>query len=176
VFCYNHVVNNSKTIFNTIIHSSRLIIANLSYLLIYIYIFRILFLITIDWFLEFFFVVTMLYSENQQIICIKNTQLILVHVTCRILAEIYLQFLEHYQILHLLLKQKTRSYHRYVDDILIIYDSSSTNINETLSNFNDFHHKIQFTIENEINNQINFLYLTISRSHFGNLGNIQTLI
>jgi hypothetical protein len=38
-----------------------------------------------------------------------------------LLAEIYLQFLEHKQILHLLLKHKILSYHRYVD-ILIIYD------------------------------------------------------
>jgi hypothetical protein len=78
-----------------------------------------------------------------------------------LLAEIYLQFLEH----NLLLKHKILSYHRYVDDILIIYNSLSTNINETLSDFNDLHHKIQFTIENEINSQMNFLDCTISRRH-----------
>jgi hypothetical protein len=51
------------------------------------------------------------------------------------------------------------------DDILITYDTTNTNINDTLSDFNDLHHKIQFTIENEINNQINFLDLTISKHH-----------
>jgi hypothetical protein len=49
-----------------------------------------------------------------------------------LLAEIYLQFLEHYQILRLLLKHKILSFHRYVEDILIIYDTTSTNINYTL--------------------------------------------
>jgi hypothetical protein len=39
-----------------------------------------------------------------------------------LLAEIYLQFLEHNQILHLLLKHKILSYHRYVYDILITYE------------------------------------------------------
>jgi hypothetical protein len=82
-----------------------------------------------------------------------------------LLAEIYLQFLEHNQILHLPLKHKIISYHRYVDDILITYDTSNTNINDTLSDFNNIHHKIHFTIENELNNQLNFLDLTIIRHH-----------
>jgi hypothetical protein len=82
-----------------------------------------------------------------------------------LLAEIYLQLLEHNQILHLLLKHKVISYHRYVDDILITYDTSNTNINDTLSDFNNLHHKLHFTIENELNNQINFLDPTILRHH-----------
>jgi hypothetical protein len=65
------------------------------------------------------------------------------------LAEIYLQSLEHNQIMHILKKHKIISYHRYVDDILIIFDTTNTNINNTLADFNNVHHKIQFTIENE---------------------------
>jgi hypothetical protein len=82
-----------------------------------------------------------------------------------LLAEIYLQSLEHNQILHLLLKHKILSYRRYVDDILITYDTTNANINNTLSDFNKLHHKIQFTIENELNNQINFLDIPILRHH-----------
>jgi hypothetical protein len=81
------------------------------------------------------------------------------------LAEIYLQFLEHNQIMQLLKKHKIISYHRYVDDILIIYDTTNTNINNTLTDFNNIHHKIQFTIENEQNSLINFLDLTVTRQH-----------
>jgi hypothetical protein len=81
------------------------------------------------------------------------------------LAEIYLQYLEHNQILNLLIKHKILSYHRHVDGILITYNVLNTDINKTLSDFNSLHNKIQFSIENEANNPINFLDLTISRLH-----------
>jgi hypothetical protein len=63
------------------------------------------------------------------------------------------------------MKHKILSYHRYVDDILIIYNSFNTDINKTLLEFNNVNRKIQFSIQEEINNQINFLDLTISRLH-----------
>jgi hypothetical protein len=80
------------------------------------------------------------------------------------LSEIYLQHLEHNQILDLLIKNKIIAYHRYADDILLVYNTLHTDINKTLIEFNIIHHKIQFTIEEEINNQINFLHLFISRT------------
>jgi hypothetical protein len=64
--------------------------------------------------------------------------------------------------MHILTKHKVISYHRYVDDILIIFDTTNTNINNTLADFNNIHHKIQFTIEKEQNSQINFLDITIT--------------
>jgi hypothetical protein len=80
-----------------------------------------------------------------------------------LLSEIYLQHLEHNQIQDLLTKHEIISYHRYVNDILLVYNILRTDINKTLIEFNNIHHKIQFTIEEEID-KINFLDLSISRT------------
>jgi hypothetical protein len=45
-----------------------------------------------------------------------------------------------------------------------VFDTTLTNINETLTDFNNIHNKINFTIEKEQHNQINFLDLTITRN------------
>jgi hypothetical protein len=80
------------------------------------------------------------------------------------LSEIYLQHIKHNQILDLLIKHKIISYHRYVHDILIVYNTQYTNINSTIDEFNNIHKKVQFSIETESNNQINFLDLSIVRT------------
>jgi hypothetical protein len=46
-----------------------------------------------------------------------------------------------------------------------VFDTTHTDINETLTDFNNIHNKINFTIEKEQNNQINFLDITIKRKH-----------
>jgi hypothetical protein len=48
--------------------------------------------------------------------------------TSAILAEVYIQNMEHTQIYHILKTQKIIAYFRYIDDILIIYDNKNTNI------------------------------------------------
>jgi hypothetical protein len=55
-------------------------------------------------------------------------------------------------------------YYRYIDDILIIYNSHETDIENTLYEFNNIHPNIKFTIEKEVNNTINFLDLSISKA------------
>jgi hypothetical protein len=62
--------------------------------------------------------------------------------------------MEHTQIYHILTKQKTIAYYRYVDDILIIYVKTKTNINHTLQEFSQLRPTIQFTIEKETNETI----------------------
>jgi hypothetical protein len=42
--------------------------------------------------------------------------------TSAIIAETYMQYMEHTQIYPILVKQQIVAYFRYVDDILIIYD------------------------------------------------------
>jgi hypothetical protein len=81
-----------------------------------------------------------------------------------ILAEIYLQSVEHHEIYDILIKNKIKGYFRYVDDILIVYDTDTTNINNVLHQFNNIHADIQYTKEDEINNTINFLDVTIHRT------------
>jgi hypothetical protein len=64
-----------------------------------------------------------------------------------ILSELFLQFLEHNEILIIWSGRKIISYARYVDDILIIYDHNNTNLNKVLNQFNNIHSNIQFTVE-----------------------------
>jgi hypothetical protein len=76
--------------------------------------------------------------------------------TSAILAEIYIQNTEHTQIYDILIKQHIIAYFRYVDDILIVYDSKKTNIDDTINDFNKLQPKIKFTIEKENKKSINF--------------------
>jgi hypothetical protein len=80
-----------------------------------------------------------------------------------VLSELYLQFLEHNEILKIISDHKIINYARYVDDIIIIYDHTITNLNQLFNEFNNIHNKIQFTVENEIDNKINHLDITIHR-------------
>jgi hypothetical protein len=82
-----------------------------------------------------------------------------------IFSEIYLQFLEHNEFLKILSDHKIVSYSRYVDDILLIYNHSITNIEQVLNAFNNIHNNIQFILEKEDNNKINFLDIALHRLH-----------
>jgi hypothetical protein len=82
--------------------------------------------------------------------------------TSAILAEVYIQFLEYTKIANILKKYQIVDYHRYLDDILIIYNAQRTNIHDTLDEFNAFNPKVKFTIEEQSDYTINFLYLTIT--------------
>jgi hypothetical protein len=56
--------------------------------------------------------------------------------TLSILAETYIQHMEHTQTYPILIKQPIIAYFRYVVDILIIYDQNKTSIDHTLNEFN----------------------------------------
>jgi hypothetical protein len=84
--------------------------------------------------------------------------------TSGIIAEFFLQNLEDTHLTHLSNEHKIVRYFRYVDDILIIYDSSHTDINSIQNGFNTIHPNIEFTTETESSNQINFLDITIHRT------------
>jgi hypothetical protein len=83
--------------------------------------------------------------------------------TSAILTETVIQHLEHTVIINKLKKLQIIDYYRYVDDILIIINAQITNINDTINEFNMMHHKIKFTMEEEQNNNINYLDLTITK-------------
>jgi hypothetical protein len=82
--------------------------------------------------------------------------------TSAILSKIFLQLLEHNHILKLLNKYHVRGYFRYIDDIIIIYNSQTTQTENTLAEFNSLNPKLKFTLVKEINNSINYLDLTIT--------------
>jgi hypothetical protein len=59
---------------------------------------------------------------------------------------------------HLSRIHKLVNYFRYVDDILLIFDSQLTDMHTILNDFNSIHPKLQFTDETEQNNKINYIY------------------
>jgi hypothetical protein len=83
--------------------------------------------------------------------------------TSSILSEIFLQYIEHNNIVNILSKFHIDSYSRYVDDILIIYNKTRTNIQDVLGEFNKMHQNLRFTLEQESNNTINYLDISIVR-------------
>jgi hypothetical protein len=83
--------------------------------------------------------------------------------TSSILLEIFIQNLEHKQILHVLTKHNILNYFRYIDDIVIIYDKRRTNINNVLFKFSNLYKTLQFTVEEGNPDKINYLDTTIHR-------------
>jgi hypothetical protein len=81
--------------------------------------------------------------------------------TSAILAETFIQHMEHKYIYPILNTQQVTAYYRYVDDILIIYNKKKTNIEETLKDFNNIQPSIKFTTEKEKHRKMNYLDITI---------------
>lgn len=82
-----------------------------------------------------------------------------------LLADIYLN---HYENTHIFSSankwhNKIVSYTRYVDDTFIIFDGTIRQINNLKNYLNNINGNIQFTLEAEIDNKLNFLDLTITR-------------
>jgi hypothetical protein len=75
-----------------------------------------------------------------------------------VLAETYIQHMEHKQIYPVLIKQQIITYFRCVDDI--IYDQNKTNIEQILNEFNKLQATLKFAVEKKIHEAINFF-----RSH-----------
>jgi hypothetical protein len=82
--------------------------------------------------------------------------------TSAILAETFIQHLEH-ALIWKILQHRILDYYRYVDDILIVYNTQLTNTDDNINEINKVHSKIKFTIEKEVNNQINYLDLIITK-------------
>jgi hypothetical protein len=83
--------------------------------------------------------------------------------TSSVLSEIYLQYLEHTTIFDILMQHKITGYYKHVDDILLVYHIRQTNIDKVLNQFNKINKGIEFTLEQEQNNSVHFLDLTIAR-------------
>jgi hypothetical protein len=60
-----------------------------------------------------------------------------------ILAEIFIQYIEHNHIINILQIHHTIEYYIYLDDILIVYNEDFTNIDDTLKEFNSIHPQYQ---------------------------------
>jgi hypothetical protein len=83
-----------------------------------------------------------------------------------ILSAIYLQYLEHTKIIKTLTQHGVIGYFRYVNDILIVYDENSTDIQELHRSFNNLAPTIKFALETETNGGINFLDISIQNASY----------
>ena len=81
------------------------------------------------------------------------------------MAEIFLQYIENTHIKHLLDTRNILYYTRYVDDILIIYNTRHISDNTIQKYVNQIHKNLQLNPTHEDNGQINFLDLTIIRNN-----------
>jgi len=81
-----------------------------------------------------------------------------------ILSKIFLQHIEHTHFPYLAQKDKFINYFRYVDGILLIYDSHLTNIHAVLDDFISMQPNFQYTEEMEQNNTLNYLDITIHKT------------
>jgi hypothetical protein len=77
------------------------------------------------------------------------------------MAEVYLQYLEEMFIKHWLETHEITFYQRYVDDVLIIFDTSKTNEHIIQASMNRIHPLLHFTPTTELDNVITYLDLTI---------------
>jgi hypothetical protein len=79
-----------------------------------------------------------------------------------ILAEIFLQDLEQHRIKRLLECDNITYYNRYIDDFFIIYNQTKITPHTITEHFNAQHKELQFTINEELNNQITHLDLNLT--------------
>jgi hypothetical protein len=80
-----------------------------------------------------------------------------------ILGEIFLQKLERKFYTNIKENRHIRFFARYIDDVLIIYDSATTTAESFLEDHNAMHSKMKHNMETKNNQQINYLDLNIHR-------------
>jgi hypothetical protein len=68
------------------------------------------------------------YFQFQSNFCVQKTGLAMGAPTSSVLSEVFLQHTEHTALYDILLRNKILGYFRHVDDILIAYNDSITNI------------------------------------------------
>jgi len=104
------------------------------------------------------------YFRHKENITIQKEGLAMGAPSSSILSEIFLQHAEHSHLPYLTQKHKIINYFRYVDDILLIYDSTQTNIQTILENFKSIYPNLTFTGETEHENVLSFLDITIHKT------------
>jgi len=84
--------------------------------------------------------------------------------TSAIISETFLQEIDK-SIINIIKENDPHGiYYRYVDDAIYISQNNGININKITQEINKIHNKIKFTVEEETNNKLNYLDLTISKT------------
>ena len=78
-------------------------------------------------------------------------------------AEIFLQYLENTHLKHILESKQIIFYTRYIDDLLMIYNTKYTTPETIHQHINKLHPNLQFTPSQENNNSLCFLDLLLIR-------------
>jgi hypothetical protein len=84
--------------------------------------------------------------------------------TSSVFSEIYMQYIENSKFYDIIIEHHIQGYFRYVDDILIVYKETKTNIHNVLDAFNNTVPNLNFALKEEVNNKINFLDVTITKN------------
>ena len=82
-----------------------------------------------------------------------------------LIAEIFVQHYEDANLKQLLDMKSITLYVRYVDDVLVIYDTTKINLHTINTYINKIHNSIKLNPTYEEHNSIAFLDLTITRRH-----------
>ena len=104
------------------------------------------------------------YFSHKKNIIIQQDGLAMGAPSSGLIAEIFLQHLEHKHLTNLTRRHHIVNYCRYVDDVFLIFDSNHTNIHNILKDFNALHPNIKFTGEIEIDHALNYLDVTIRKT------------
>jgi hypothetical protein len=96
------------------------------------------------------------FTHNQDIIT-QQDGLTMGAPSSGLIAEFFLQNTENVHLARLSQKHKIIDYFRCMDDILLISDSNHADIQTILTDFNVLHPNLQFTVEVERDNTINYL-------------------
>jgi len=81
-----------------------------------------------------------------------------------ILPNVFLQYIETSHIATLAKNYLFREYFPYVEDILLIFDSTPSNTQSILTYFNSIHPNLHFTAETESNNITNCLDISVRKT------------
>jgi hypothetical protein len=103
------------------------------------------------------------YFQYQDTTYVQTEGLAMGAPTSSVFSEIFLQWLENTKIVDLLIKHEIEGCFRFVDDILVVYSEDKTNIRNLLNQLNNLVVKMNFTLEEEGHNKINFLDITINK-------------
>ena len=87
------------------------------------------------------------YFAHKKQILVQHDGIAMGALSSGLIAEIFLQHIEHSHLTHVTQKHEVINYCRYVDDILIIFDPNHSNIQEIINDFNSLHPKLRSTAE-----------------------------
>jgi hypothetical protein len=81
-----------------------------------------------------------------------------------IIAEIFLQHTKYAHMAHLTHKHNIINYFHYVDDILLIFNPNRSDVQAILKDLNALHPNLQFMVEVERGNTLNYLDISIHKT------------